>query len=94
MNEKNVLLEKYETNTRGENIWYLDNGASNHMTGDRRYFSRIDSTIIGKVRFGDDSRRDIKRKGTIYFTDMNRDSRKMTDVYFIPNLKSNIISLG
>ena len=93
LNEKNVLPEKYETATE-ENIWYLDNGASNHMTGDRRYFSTINNTITGKVRFGDDSRIDIKGKGTISFVDMNGDPRKMTDVYFIPDLRSNIISLG
>ena len=94
LNEKNVLPEKYETGTEGENIWYLDNCASNHMIGDQRYFSKIDNTITGKVRFGDDSRIDIKGKGTFSFTDMNGDARKMTDVYFIPDLKSYIISLG
>ncbi|XP_013616964.1 PREDICTED: uncharacterized protein LOC106323372 [Brassica oleracea var. oleracea] len=47
LNEKNVLPEKYETNSGGNNIWYLDNGASNHMTGDRRYFSKLDNTITG-----------------------------------------------
>lgn len=93
LNKQNVLPEKYETNTGGEDVWYLDNGASNHMTGDRRYFSMLDNTITGKVRSGDDSRIDIKGKGTISLTDMNGDSRKMTDVYFIPYLKSNIISL-
>ena len=80
LNEKNVLPEKYETNTE-ENMSYLDNGASNH-------------TITGKVHFGDDFRIDIKGKWTISFFDMNGDSRKMTDVYFIPDLRSNIISLG
>ena len=94
LNEKNVVPERYETNSGDDNIWYLDNGASNHMTGEQRYFSKLDTTITGKVRFGDDSRIDIKGKGTISFTDMNGDSRKMTDVYFIPDLKSNIISLG
>lgn len=94
LNEKNDLQEKYKTNTGEENMWYLDNGSSNHMTGDRRYFSSINNAITGKVRFGDDSRIDIKGKGTISFTDMNGDSRKMTDVYSIPDLKSNIISLG
>lgn len=94
LNEKNIMPEKYETNTGGENIWYLDNEASNHMTGDRRYFSRIDYTITGKVRFGDDSRIDIREKGTISFIDINGEPRRMTDVYYIPDLKSNIISLG
>lgn len=64
------------------------------MTGDRIYFSKLDNTVTGKVLFGDDSRIDIKGKGTISFIDMNADSRKMTDVYFIPYLRSNIISLG
>ena len=64
------------------------------MSGDVRYFSKLDNTISGKVRFGDDSRIDIKGKCTISFTDMNGDPRQMTDVYFIPDLRSNIISLG
>ena len=67
LNEKNCVLDKYETNTDDEDIWYLDNEASNHMTGDRRYLSKIDDSVTGKVRFGDDSQIDIKGKGTISF---------------------------
>lgn len=62
LNEKNILLEKYEINTGEDTIWYLDNDATNHMTGDQRYFSKLDNTITGKVRFGDDSRIGIKGK--------------------------------
>lgn len=64
------------------------------MSGDLRYFSTIDNSITGKVCFGDDSRIDIKGKGTIEFTDRNGEPRKITDVYYIPDLKSNTISLG
>lgn len=49
LNEKHCMQSKYETNTGEENIWYLDNGASNHMAGDRRYFDRIDHSVTGKV---------------------------------------------
>ncbi|KAG7572544.1 Ribonuclease H-like superfamily [Arabidopsis suecica] len=84
----------YETNTGEEDVWYLDNGASNHMTGDKRYFNKIDESVTGKVRFGADSRIDIKGKGSISFTNMNGEPRLMNDVYYIPDLKSNIISLG
>ena len=64
MNE-NVKPKEFESSKDGEKIWYLDNGASNHMTGNLSYFNIIDKTISGKVRFGDDSRIDIKGKGSI-----------------------------
>lgn len=82
LNEKNCRPDKYETNTNADDIWYLDNRASNHMTRDRRYFSQIDTAITGKVRLGNDSRIDIKGKRTISFVDMNGESKKMMDVYF------------
>lgn len=63
LNEKNVTPTKFETPSDGSNVWYLDNGASNHMSGNRAYFSNIDETVTGKVKFGDDSRIDIKGKG-------------------------------
>ncbi|XP_013633028.1 PREDICTED: uncharacterized protein LOC106338643 [Brassica oleracea var. oleracea] len=94
LNEGKIVPNNYEVNNSEDNVWYLDNGASNHMSGDRRYFSSIDDSITGKIRFGDDSRIDIKGKGIIEFTDRNGEPRKITDVYYIPDLKSNIISLG
>ena len=75
-------------------MWYLDNGASNHMTGDRSYFTILDETITGKVKFGDDSRIDIKGKVSISFVFKNGVKKTMSNVYFIPALRSNIISLG
>lgn len=94
LNEDGIVPSKYETKTGGDNVWYLDNGASNHMTGDRRYFRHLDDTITGKVKFGDDSRIYIKGKGSIDFIDRNGEPRTMTEVYYIPDLRSNIISLG
>ena len=94
LNEEKVMLNKYELNTGEDDMWYLDNGASNHMTGDRRYFKRINESITGKVKFGDDSRIDIRGKGSIEFIDRNGETRVMCDVYYIPELRSNIISLG
>ena len=94
LNERNMNLKDFETNQGGENTWYLDNGASNHMTGNRSYFHNIDETITGKVRFGDDSRIDIKGKGSVLFVSGEGERRILADVYYIPGLKSNIISLG
>lgn len=57
LNEKRVSPKAFETEL--ENVWYLDNGASNHMSGNRLFFQDLDEKITGQVRFGDDSRVDI-----------------------------------
>ncbi|KAG7557329.1 Zinc finger CCHC-type superfamily [Arabidopsis suecica] len=94
LNEKNVKPSNFETQSDGKNIWYLDNGASNHMSGNREYFTKIDETVTGKVRFGDDTRIDIKGKGSVLFISKNKEKKILADVYYIPDLKSNTISLG
>jgi len=75
-------------------VWYLDNGASNHMTGDREKFREIDPTVAGKVTFGDGSSVEIKGKGSIVFQGQSRDQWVLYDVYYIPKLKSNLVSSG
>ncbi|KAL8145114.1 hypothetical protein AgCh_003359 [Apium graveolens] len=55
-----------ESNVRVEsNVWYLDNGASNHMTGHKSKFEEIDETVAGQVKFGDGLIVHIKGKGSI-----------------------------
>lgn len=45
LNEEKVVPTKFESHSDKDNIWYLDNRASNHMTGNRKYFSTIDEKI-------------------------------------------------
>ncbi|XP_071740040.1 uncharacterized protein [Rutidosis leptorrhynchoides] len=73
---------------------YLDNGASNHMTGAKKSFSELDESITGHVRFGDGLKVRIAGKGSILFKCKNGDQLLVTDIYYIPALHGNIISLG
>ncbi|GJS54680.1 zinc finger, CCHC-type containing protein [Tanacetum coccineum] len=96
LNERNInprLREETEKPVHTK-VWYLDNGASNHMSGDRTKFQNLDESITGSVKFGDGSKVEIKGKGTIIFECRNGEQRKLQDVYYIPRLCSNIISLG
>ena len=52
--------------------WYLDTGATHHMTGRREFFSDLDSGVKGSVKFGDASDldsgvKDSGVKGSIIF---------------------------
>nr|GEW95942.1 zinc finger, CCHC-type [Tanacetum cinerariifolium] len=60
LNEKEIKPKKYISTD--ESLWYLDNGASNHMTVIRTHFKEVDEKISGRVRFGDGSYVKIKGK--------------------------------
>ncbi|KAD2804962.1 hypothetical protein E3N88_38339 [Mikania micrantha] len=60
LNEKEIE-PKLCTNSNNT-FWYLDNGASNHMTGNHEHFKEIDENVTGQVRFGDSSYVKIKGK--------------------------------
>jgi hypothetical protein len=74
--------------------WVLDTGATNHMSGCRTAFTKIDTTVLGTVHFGDDSVVQIEGRGTVMFTCKNGESRSFDGVYFIPHLTTNIMSVG
>ncbi|GJQ99516.1 hypothetical protein Tco_0522501 [Tanacetum coccineum] len=95
MNEEKYSPPKSESNTKDEDdVWYFKTGASNHMTGNYSYFSELNENITGRVRFGDGSCVSIKGKGSILFQGKNREQKLLKDVYYIPALRSNVISLG
>nr|GEU98103.1 zinc finger, CCHC-type [Tanacetum cinerariifolium] len=80
--------------TNMDSLWYLDNVASNHMTGVREHFKELDEKVSGKVRFEDGSYIAIKGKGSILIECDDEKQRIISHVYYIPSLKRNLLSLG
>jgi hypothetical protein len=74
--------------------WYLDTGATHHMTGRWELFSELDSGIRRSVKFEDASAVKIKGVGSVIFTAKTGEHRLLTGVYYIPALRNSIISLG
>jgi hypothetical protein len=94
LNEEKAMVVPGRADERLDTTWYLDTGASNHMTGDRAVFATLDETITGNVRFGDGSVVQIRGRGTIAFCIDGGPQRAFSDVYYIPRLKSSVVSLG
>ena len=77
-----------------DGAWVLDTGATNHMTGSREALATLDGTVRGAVRFGDGSTVQIQGIGAVTIAGNAGEHRVLTEVYYIPSLKCNIISLG
>ena len=94
--EDHILPELYQANcvSPPSTTWYLDNGASNYMTGDRNKFENLDERYSGSVKFGDGSSVKIHGKGTIVFGCRNGEQWTLEEVYYIPSLCSNLVSWG
>ncbi|KAD7476991.1 hypothetical protein E3N88_00127 [Mikania micrantha] len=94
LNEERIDPVSYHRKEADLNTWYLDNGASNHMTRHKEFFAELDEKVTGQVRFGEGSKVGIQGKGTLLFDCKNGEHFVIQNVYYIPALQSNIMSLG
>jgi hypothetical protein len=77
-----------------DGVWLLDTGASNHMTGMRSALTLFDEGVHDTVRFGDGCRVEMQGIGSVVMQGRQGQHKVLTNVYFIPKLQSNIVSLG
>nr|GFA00990.1 zinc finger, CCHC-type [Tanacetum cinerariifolium] len=80
--------------TSKDSLGYLYNRASNHMTRVKEHFKELDEKVSGKVKFRDGSYIEIKGKGSILLECDDEKQRILSQVDYIPSLKSNLLSLG
>lgn len=66
LNEEKVWPDLEFSGKQSGCDWYLDSGASNHMSGDKIVFAELDEKIVGTVRFGDDSHMEICGREPFY----------------------------
>jgi hypothetical protein len=93
-----VLLMAFEASSVTQNqpknkIWYLDSGCSNHMCGVKEWFHELDTRFRETVRLGDNSQMKVMGKGNVKLQ-VNGLTQVITTVYYIPELKNNLLSIG
>jgi len=76
-----------------EEVWFLDSGCSNHMSGNEEWFTDLNKNFKNTVKLGNDSRLTVTGKGNVRMK-VNGVTQVITDVYYVPELKSNLLSVG
>ncbi|GKV51061.1 hypothetical protein SLEP1_g57737 [Rubroshorea leprosula] len=69
-------------------------GSTSRGRGVRSLFRNIDETVKLKVRLGDNKQVQIEGKGTIAIRTKSSIEKLIHDVYYIPNLAHNLLSVG
>ncbi|CAM8990990.1 unnamed protein product [Rhodiola kirilowii] len=75
-------------------VWYLDSGCSNHMSGRKELFSRLDESARAEVSFGNKSQIQVMGKGDIQIQTNDGTYVTITNVFYVPGLCWNLLSLG
>jgi hypothetical protein len=86
-NEECTLSLQPKQNKRG---WYVDNGHSKHMTGDKDKFLTLRKERDGPVSFGNDDSTKITGKGT---TRIGNKNTKAENVLLAEDMKHNLLSV-
>jgi len=77
-----------------EKIWYLDIRANNHIYRNKDKFMEFDEVIRCNATFTDHSKVFMKGKCLILIKLKDGSHQFIGDVYYIPTVKNNILSLG
>ena len=93
-NQKNVLLTCNIAQDGQDDVWFLDLGCSNHMTGNIAMFSNLDENVKSEVATGTDSKIFVKGKGRLRILARNGEQNFVLEVYYVLGLKCNILSIG
>jgi hypothetical protein len=83
------------TSRASSSIWYVDSGASRHMTRVREYFSELsEGDTDMEVVLGDDNIVTAVGVGTLTFDRGPKPPLKVSDVLYVPGMKKNLISVS
>ena len=64
------------------------------MTGNKSFFSSLDSSVVMNIKLGDDFLVPSKGKGTIPVLTKKNEKKFIHEVFYVPHLTINLISIG
>jgi hypothetical protein len=81
--------------TNDSNAWYVDSGASIHMSCNKDWFENYHETNNGaNIYLGDDRSHQVKGYGDVPMTLPNGCVKQIHNVMYVPGIKKNLISVS
>ena len=90
-----VAQDQIANNYGTPNIWYIDSGATSHMTFNENFFKELNKNHNGIVRLADNKELAVKGIGMVIFYGKVGNQIKeihLNNVKWVPDLKTNLIS--
>eukprot|EP00253_Pinus_taeda_P015078 PITA_15078 len=95
ISQTNVLLAcNMAAETNSEDIWFLDSGCSNHMTGNIALFSALNQSVKSQVTLGTDSKIFAMGKEEVKIFRKKGEKKTIADVYYVPGMRCNLLIIG
>ena len=93
-NSGGMFLSCHKTEEQPKDLWLLDSGCNNDMTGKKDLLSCIDSSLSSDITLGNDHLVKVQRKGTVHILTKQNVKKDINNVYHVPDLKHNLLSVG
>ena len=78
-----------------EDVWYVDSGASNHMTSHGEWFRDMKKMDVpGYVEIGDNIAHPIAHIGKVPLNMQDGKMKYLADVLHVPNITKNLVLVG
>ena len=84
-----------DVSTCGENVWYVDSGASNHMISHGEWFKAMQTLErLGYVEIGDDTAHPIVHTRNKPLAMQDGKVKYLADLLYVPIIIKNLVSVG
>ena len=91
---RGMFLSCHKTEEQPKDLWLLDSGCSNQMTDNKDLLSCIDYSISSDITLGNDYLVKVQEKGTVPILTKQNVKKDINNVYHVPDMKHNLLSVG
>ncbi|KAI5323652.1 hypothetical protein L3X38_032724 [Prunus dulcis] len=92
--QEQLFYTCFSSHKDSQDVWYVDSGCSNHMTGNKQCFVKLEEKVNSQVKLGDGKLHNVEGKGIISVQTKGGIPKLVYDVLYVPNLAQNLLSVG